>query len=71
MALTPEQELLEHELKVMTMRADVANKNADTDLKSEQLRWEPWKVVATVFTATAAVFGSVGVVLGYLLHSAH
>jgi hypothetical protein len=45
----------------------VAAMEADTRLKNEQTRWEPWKVMATVFTATAALFGSIGVVIGYLL----
>lgn len=37
------------------LRADIANKNADTTLKKEQLRWEPWKALSAAFGAGVAV----------------
>lgn len=37
------------------MQADIANKQADTDLKREQLRWEPWKALSVAFSAGVAV----------------
>lgn len=36
------------------MQADIDNKNADTSLKREALRWEPWKTMAAAFGAGAA-----------------
>jgi hypothetical protein len=42
-------------LKVALMKADISNKNADTDLKREQLRWEPWKALSAAFGAGVAV----------------
>ena len=37
------------------MRADIANKHADTELKLEQRRWEPWKALSAAFGAGVAV----------------
>lgn len=37
------------------MAADIANKQADTALKDEQRRWEPWKALSTAFGAGVAV----------------
>jgi hypothetical protein len=37
------------------MQAEVANKNADTALKDEQRRWEPWKAMSAAFGAGLAV----------------
>ena len=42
-------------LRAALMKADIANKNADTDLKQEQLRWEPWKALSAAFGAGLAV----------------
>jgi hypothetical protein len=41
--------------------------HADIDLKRAQTSWEPWKAMVAVVTASAAVFGSLGVIIGYLL----
>ncbi len=49
------------------LRADLANKEADTEYKRGLLRYEPWKVFATAITASAAFFGALGGVIGYLL----
>ena len=54
MPLSPDQETLEHEAKVQQMQADIANKNADTRLKDEQRRWEPWKALSAAFGAGIA-----------------
>ena len=40
---------------------------ADIALKRVQTQWEPWKTVATLTGAAAAVFTTFGVVIGYLL----
>ena len=45
---------------------------ADIELKNEQARWEPWKVMAAALTAVgvvvAGVFGALGYMLGLLHH---
>ena len=56
MPLTEEQEQLEFEARMAQMRAD-------TDLKREQARWEPWKVIISA----AAVAGTFAGVLGYFI----
>jgi hypothetical protein len=38
--------------------AKVRNLEADTMLKFEQRRWEPWKVVTTAFAAGVAFTGA-------------
>ena len=48
------------ELELDQIRADIALKRVQTPL-------EPWKTVATVTGAAAAVFTTFGVVIGYLL----
>jgi hypothetical protein len=45
----------ERELRMAQMRADIANKRADTLLKTEQVRWEPWKALSAAFGAGVAV----------------
>jgi hypothetical protein len=45
----------ERELKGQLMQADIANKRADTALKDEQRRWEPWKALSAAFGAGLAV----------------
>jgi hypothetical protein len=45
----------ERELRMQQMVADIANKNADTALKIEQSRWEPWKALSAAFAAGLAV----------------
>jgi hypothetical protein len=45
----------EQDLRIELMQADVANKTADTALKTEQLRWEPWKALSAAFGAGIAV----------------
>ena len=37
------------------MQTDILNKKADTALKTEQLRWEPWKALSAAFGAGIAV----------------
>ena len=48
------------------MRADLANKEADTDYKRGLLKAEFWKVMAAVITATAGLFGVLGGLAGYI-----
>ena len=45
----------EQELRMALLKADIANKEADTELKREQLRWEPWKALSAAFGAGVAV----------------
>jgi hypothetical protein len=37
------------------MRPDAYTPNADTSLKDEQRRWEPWKAMLAAFVAGVAV----------------
>ncbi len=39
---------------------------AEIDLKRARTDWAPWEAMVAVFTASAAVFGSLGVIIGYL-----
>jgi hypothetical protein len=48
----------ETELRKRQMRADIANREADTLYQQGLLRYEPWKVVSTAFVAGAAVMGA-------------
>jgi hypothetical protein len=41
-------------LRRIQMVADIANKRADTALKEEQRRWEPWKALSAAFGAGLA-----------------
>ena len=59
-------------LKVALMRADIANKNADTVLKTEQARWEPWKAMSAAFGAGVAVAsGLIALATRVLSHFIH
>ena len=52
------------------MQADIANEKADTALKDEQRRWEPWKALSAAFGAGAVVASgllAIGVALGHWL----
>ena len=69
MPLTQEQEDLEHELRMQAMRADTANKVANTVLKDEQRRWEPWKALSAAFGAGIAV--ATALITWLVLHLAH
>ena len=60
MPLSQAQEDREHLLRI-------ANMAADTELKVEQARWEPWKLLVAAVTAAAVLFGSFGVVVGYVI----
>ncbi len=40
------------------LRADIANKQADTAYKNVLVRMEPWKAMALAFGAGAAVMGT-------------
>ena len=72
MPLSPDQETLEHEAKVQQMQADTANKNADTRLKDEQRRWEPWKALSAAFGAgiafASALIGAAAWIASRFIH---
>nr|WP_294550197.1 hypothetical protein [uncultured Rhodopila sp.] len=57
------------------MKADIANKKADTDLKQEQLRWEPWKALSAAFGAGLAVasglIAAIARVLTHFVQNSH
>jgi hypothetical protein len=52
------------------MRAEIANKEADSALKLAQTAWEPWKAMSAAFgagaAAAAALIGA-GVALGKII----
>lgn len=51
------------------MRADIANKQADTALKDEQRRWEPVKAMSAAFAAGLAVAtGLIGAIAWAMSH---
>ncbi len=62
-------------LRVALMKADIANKKADTDLKQEQLRWEPWKALSAAFGAGLAVasglIAAIARVLTHFVQNSH
>lgn len=59
----------ERELKVALMRAEIANKEADTALKDEQRRWEPVKAMSAAFGAGVAVAsGLIALIAWALVH---
>jgi hypothetical protein len=52
-------------LRMEQMRADIANKTADTEYKRGLLRYEPWKLVLTTgVSALLAVAAAVGAGVG-------
>ncbi|MGH7212237.1 MAG: hypothetical protein ACREF1_12350 [Acetobacteraceae bacterium] len=57
----------ERRLRIELMQADIAN----SEYKKGLLKYEPWKVMATVMLATASVFPVVGGVIGYLIGHLH
>ncbi len=51
------------------MRADLENKRADTGLKLEQTRWDPWKAMSAAFGAGIAVAsGLIGATAWIITH---
>ena len=49
------------------MRADIANKQADTALKEGLLKYEPWKLTFIAFGAGAGVMGAIFGLLSLIL----
>jgi hypothetical protein len=45
----------------------VALMKADTDLKQEQVRWEPWKALSAAFGAGVAVASGLIAVIAWVL----
>lgn len=56
-------------LKDEIMRADIANKEADTQYKQGLLRFEPWKIVVTAMAAGGGLFAGGAAALGLLVHA--
>jgi hypothetical protein len=57
----------ERDLKMASMRADKANKEADTTLKREPVRWEPRKALSAAFGAGIAVASGLFALAAYVL----
>jgi hypothetical protein len=58
-------------LRRMQMVADIANKRADTALKEEQRRWEPWKALSAAFGAGVAVTTGLFALMAWLVGHLH
>ena len=58
----------ERALRMELMKADIANKQADTAYKEGLLRYEPWKVVGVAFGAGAAVMGAAVALVSAFFH---
>ena len=71
MALTNQQETLEHERRVAQMQADTELKRAQVDKVRQDWRLDPTRVVISAFIAGAATMGAVGTIAGFLLGRAH
>jgi len=57
----------EWELKMAVMRADLANKTADTEYKRGLLKYEPWKIVLAAFLSGAATLGAIVGLMTFIL----
>ncbi len=53
------------------MRGNIGDKTAPTAHMLDLSRYEPWKVMATVTSLAAVVFGTLGAVFGYMLGGMH
>lgn len=49
------------------IRADIANKEADSEYKKGLLKYEPWKVVLGAFLSGAATLGALVGLLTFIL----
>ena len=74
MALTAEQEQLEHEWRVKKMNAEILKLDQDTrksraELEQvlQSLKYEPWKLLATGFASGATFLAAVLALLHYVL----
>jgi hypothetical protein len=61
----------ERDLKMAQLRADVVNKDADTEYKRVLTKSEPFKAFAAILGATAAIVAGVFGALGYILGRGH
>ena len=61
MPLTEEEERAEHEMRMELM-------TVQTEHYRQQIRWEPWKAMATAFAAGAGFMGAIIALLGLILH---
>jgi hypothetical protein len=62
----PDLDEEQRQLRIDQMRADIANKNADTEYKRGLLRYEPWKVALTGLGAGAALTLALITLLNFL-----
>ena len=56
---------------MLQLRADITNKDADTQYKRSATRSEPYKAFAAILGATAAIVAGVFGALGYILGRGH
>ncbi len=61
----------ERELRMAQLRADVVNKDADTDYKKAMTRSEPYRLFVAILGATAAIVAGVFGAFGYVLGRGH
>jgi hypothetical protein len=62
--------ILGRRIRVALMKADIATRTADTELKQEQLRWEPWKALSAALGAGVAfASGLIAVIAWVLTHA--
>lgn len=62
----------ERQLRMQLMAAQIANQQADTALKDEQRRWEPWKALSAAFGAGIAVAsGLIALAAWLIVHLSH
>ena len=59
------------QLRIEQMKADIANKEADTQYKRGLLLWEPWKVLAAGIGAGAAIMVAATAIATLILRQLH
>jgi hypothetical protein len=59
------------QLRIEQMKADIANKEADTQYKRGLLLWEPWKVLAAGIGAGAAIMVAATAIATLVLRQLH
>jgi hypothetical protein len=59
------------QLRIEQMKADIANKEADTDYKRGLMRWEPWKVLAAGLGAGAGIMAAAVAIATLILRQTH
>jgi hypothetical protein len=71
MALTEEQEHLEHTARITLMNADTELKEAQRRKSEQDWRLDPQRVIVQAVLATAAIVGAFASVAGYFVGRGH